>query len=130
MFLRQILTRSDSSNLTYTQIKVILCCLSLKFNTYLSIYIQCLSTVWKHCLIQRNGKVCPASSLPEKLSVIIQWVVLDNILMKSYKDVGSDVYSLSGLGLRLWELCRSLEETRADSDFPSFKVKEFFLWVS
>ena len=61
------------------------------------------------------------------MSVIIHWAVLDYIVMKCYQDVGSDVYSQSGLGLRLWELCLSLEATRADSDFPSFKVKEFFL---
>lgn len=42
----------------------------------------------------------------------------------------SVVYSQSGLGLRLLELCLSLEATRADRDFPSFRVKEFFLWDS
>lgn len=40
------------------------------------------------------------------------------------------VYSQSGVVLRLLELCLSLEVTRADSDFPSFNVKEFFLWDS
>lgn len=36
----------------------------------------------------------------------------------------------SELGLRLLEVCLSLEATRADSDLPSFSVNEFFLWDS
>lgn len=72
---------------------------------------------------------CGSASFPKKCTESLHNYDIYPISLQSH-NVSMVVYLQSELGTTKLDTCLSLEATRADSDFPSFKVKEFFLWES
>lgn len=74
---------------------------------------------------------CGSASFPKNVQKRGQ---LSNIIASQLHHVLHNVsivmYLQSELGTTKLDTCLSLEAARADSDFPSFKVKEFFLCES